>query len=1024
MPLIDPSLTPASVASPTDSGPNAAVIVASLRDRLTEAALHRFDVGVAVGMLVEALQALGMDARRVSLAVLSLHPSLAGVGFVWSSEGGDVTRTDRPWGFLETPEHKASALQEVMTSRRTLRLRLAEGEGIERFPVLRDFLLQGATEYLAFPLSSAREDVHVCTMWTDRAGGWSDEEVRLVETVMPTLALLIEVFEAHRLTSRERMDLLLLAHTDPMTRLLNRHGIFLEAENRFGEGRPCIAVYLDLDGIKSVNDRMGHHFGDRVIKGAADRITACLPPGAIAGRMGGDEFLVYADAACEDLPDTLCAALGEVYVVNESRFSVTASVGSAAYAPVAMAELSRRADLAMLESKRGGKNRVVRYQEDTDVRHARGEQIGRLLPGALARDEIHIVIQPILCLATGVVTHGECLARWVSPELGEVSPNEFVPVAEQSDVIKLLDRFVLQEALKLLVRMRDECAEPVPLAINVSARDASLASLGADVVRGLREHDVHPSQLIIELTESVFIDRFNEAVVRLNQLREHGVAIALDDFGTGYSSLSYLQRLYFDYVKIDRSLVAALPSQRTHAIIESVVGLGRSLEARVVAEGVETQEQLDSLVALGCEFAQGFLYSRPLSIQAWVELVRSGQRLRVPVASSEAKAPVGVAARISGTWSLPPKRGKKVAVLGGGVAGMAIAARLLRSGWDVRLYERSEPVERGGKGFLLLANGVEAAQRLGIWDTMAELGHPLDTLELRDPSGGVIRSEPLEATGFDHGKFASYLLRGMPVGAVSWGKSVTTVVRDARGMVTSARMEDGSTIEADVFIAADGNRSVVRNAIYPDLKLGLDRVHELVCAIEAPDLVRSLKGRFLKFVDVKRALAVGIVPCNARSVVWFVQVDASAVRFDGLDSSARSALVRELVGDWSLPVLDLILRTNFGRSYVWRTADMDPLPALAAGNLAFVGDSGHPLLPFTSQGVASALMDAVALGDMMDLFPNDIPSAFQCYSDERLPEVTALQRAGQKLRRSFLDRGASGEDAATPFVVPPIRKIP
>ncbi len=1021
---IDPSPTSSPSTTPIAVRGEPEAILAALRDRLTEAALHRFDVAVAVGMLVEALQALGMEPRRVSLAVLSLHPSLAGVGFVWSRGGGDVTRTDRPWGFLETPEHKASALQEVMTTRQTLRLRLGEGEGVTRFPVLKDFLQQGATDYVAFPLSSAREDVHVCTIWTDRAGGWSDEDVQRVQTVMPTLALLIEVFEAHRLTSRERMDLLLLAHTDPMTRLLNRHGIFLEAENRFGEGRPCIAVYLDLDGIKGVNDRMGHHFGDRVIKGAAERITACLPPGAVAGRMGGDEFLVYADASHEDLPDILCVALAEVYVVNESRFSVTASVGSAAYAPVSMAELSRRADLAMLESKRGGKNRVVRYREDTDVRHARGELIGRLLTTALTRNEIHIVVQPILNLSTGGVTHGECLVRWVSPELGEVSPDEFVPVAEQSDSIKLLDRFVLQEALKLLVRMRDECAEPIPLAINVSARDASLASLGGDVLRGLREYDVHPSQLIIELTESVFIDRFNEAVARLNELRENGVAIALDDFGTGYSSLSYLQRLYFDYVKIDRSLVAALPSQRTHAIIESVVGLGRSLEARVIAEGVETQDQRDSLVSLGCEFAQGFLYCRPLNVEAWVDLVRSGRRLRVQLTGPEPKAAPAVSPRNSGTWTIPPKRGKKVAVLGGGVAGMAIAARLIRSGWDVRLYERSEPVERGGKGFLLLPNGVEAAQRLGIWDSMVELGHPLNSLELRTPSGGVIRTEGLEATGFEHGKFASFLLRELPVGAVSWGKAVTTVVRDARGTVTSARLEDGSVIEADVFIAADGNRSAVRNAIYPNLKLGLDRVHELVCAIEAPDLVRSMNGKFLKFVDVKQALAVGIVPCNARSVIWFLQVDASAVRLDGLDPSGRSALVRELVGDWSLPVLDLILRTNFGRSYVWRTADMDPLPALATGNLAFVGDSGHPLLPFTSQGVASALVDAVALGDMMDLFPNDIATAFQCYSDERLPEVTALQRAGQKLRRAFLERGASGEETATPLVYRNFRNIP
>jgi predicted signal transduction protein with EAL and GGDEF domain len=380
--------------------------------------------------------------------------------------------------------------------------------------------------------------------------------------------------------------------------------------------------------VKSVNDRMGHHFGDLVIQQAANRISDALPPGAVAGRMGGDEFLVLADARYESLAEDLRSALSGDYDLNDVRFTVTASVGVARYDDISVEELSRRADLAMLSSKAAGKNRVTVYVPNTDARHQRSEQIARLLPLALKNGEFRTVVQPIVSLETGRLLHGECLARWSSPELGDIGPDEFVPVAEQSGDIALLDRRILNAALDVLTTLDAERARPVRLAVNVSAKDASLTNLDQDIARALSTHGIAPDRLIVELTESVFINRSSSAHDQLARLRAHGVALSLDDFGTGYSSLSYLQRVDFDFIKLDRSIIAALPSPRTEAIIASVVALARSLDAHLIAEGVETTGQRDRLIQLGCTLGQGFLFARPLEVDAWKALVRAESNAR------------------------------------------------------------------------------------------------------------------------------------------------------------------------------------------------------------------------------------------------------------------------------------------------------------------------------------------------------------------------------------------------------------
>jgi len=285
------------------------------------------------------------------------------------------------------------------------------------------------------------------------------------------------------------------------------------------------------------------------------------------------------------------------------------------------------------------------------------------------------------------------------------------------------------------------------------------------------------------------------------------------------------------------------------------------------------------------------------------------------------------------------------------------------------------------------------------------------------PDGTLLREEPLDAVGMQHGKVASHLMLRLPPGTVTWSRTVTSLDRGPDGRVRAAFLDDGSRIEADVFLAADGNRSAVRNILFPGLQLKPERVNELVCLLQAPDIVERLGPSFLKFVDAGRALSVGVVPCSRNHLVWFMQVPSDN-RFEGRSHEARHEAVRRLVGDWAGPVPELIARTQFGKSYLWRTTDIDPLPSLSAGNVAFVGDAGHPLLPFTSQGVASALTDAAALGDLLDESPTDIDGALARYSEQRLPETTGFVTAGRALQQAFLDRDASPADMKSPFAYP------
>jgi diguanylate cyclase (GGDEF)-like protein len=426
---------------------------------------------------------------------------------------------------------------------------------------------------------------------------------------------------------RERAELLRLANTDALTSLANRHGVLLEAERRFQRGEQFDVLYVDLDGLKQINDSLGHRYGDLALEAAAKRIASALPEDGFAGRMGGDEFAAFVHADGDGVAERMRGFLSMPYRLDGVRVILTASIGVATHGDVVEGNLEdriRRADAAMLEAKRSGRNRVQVAASSSLDAERRIRRINRMLPEAVRRREFRLVVQPIVRIADGRIARGECLIRWSSPELGEVSPMDFIPVAEQSGIIRDIGRTMLSGAADLL-RTLEDAGRAVPLAVNLSAREVVLPTLSQDLREELLRTGVRPALLGVELTESAMIGRWDLARANLDQVRALGVGVALDDFGTGYSALAVVHQLQVDTLKLDRSLVKDLPAERAVAVARAIVRMADSLGTAVVAEGVETQAQADALREMGCVYGQGWLWSTALEVPAFVARLTADQ---------------------------------------------------------------------------------------------------------------------------------------------------------------------------------------------------------------------------------------------------------------------------------------------------------------------------------------------------------------------------------------------------------------
>lgn len=416
---------------------------------------------------------------------------------------------------------------------------------------------------------------------------------------------------------------------DPLTHLPNRVAFneTLDAASRrlALSGEEFAVLLLDLDRFKEVNDQFGHPAGDEFLVQVASRLQRCTRATEHVARIGGDEFaLVMANLArpedALDIAERFVAAFAEPFPIEGRQVVGATSVGIV-LAPRdgnTPLDLMKNADAALYRAKKAGPGTVCFFEETDDKASRDRKALQADLAGAIARNELFLVFQPFLDLGTNAVTGLEALLRWQHPTRGLVPPSEFIPIAEETGLIHEIGEWVIRRACATLA----EWPEEVRVAVNFSAAQFHNTGILQTIVRALADAKVSPSRLEIEITESMLLSKYGSAASILKALLQLGVTVALDDFGTGFSSLTYLRKLPFSRIKIDQSFIRDMLVQPDcAAIVKSVISLARDLRIGVVAEGVETADQLDYLRQIGCEEVQGYLISRPVAADAVMTLL-------------------------------------------------------------------------------------------------------------------------------------------------------------------------------------------------------------------------------------------------------------------------------------------------------------------------------------------------------------------------------------------------------------------
>ena len=419
-----------------------------------------------------------------------------------------------------------------------------------------------------------------------------------------------------------------IALHDSLTQLPNRHFLMKQLSQvlslaRRRHGRVAV-LFMNLDHFKTVNDSLGHHAGDQLLRNVAERLRNGVSDADVVARLGGDEFVVVLtdiqtpdDAAM--VADKLLDSMQGVFTVDHLPLTISPSIGISLFPDHGASAdvLLRCADAAMQHAKESGRGNRQFYAASMDASALNVLHQERLLRDAIAHNGFVLHYQPQICLADGTLQGLEALVRWRHPERGLVGPGEFITFSESRGLITPIGRWVMREACRQLKAWQDEGLAPVPVAVNLSALEFRQRDVAAEIAAVLLETGLAPQYLEIELTESVLMHQTGQVLDTLNAIKALGVGISIDDFGTGYSSLAYLKRYPIDKLKIDRSFVADTPSNTDDvAIVTAIIQMGRSLQLQTVAEGVETQAQIELLAGLGCDLMQGFVVSAPLDAEA------------------------------------------------------------------------------------------------------------------------------------------------------------------------------------------------------------------------------------------------------------------------------------------------------------------------------------------------------------------------------------------------------------------------
>ena len=469
-----------------------------------------------------------------------------------------------------------------------------------------------------------------------------DEAGRLLQ-----VGLMLEDF-TERKALEEELDR--RASHDPLTGLPNR-ALFMDRlrhalsrtrqEAERGTTGEVALLFVDLDDFKRVNDSLGHDAGDRLLVGVSERVGACLRPGDTLARFGGDEFAVLVESggyeggetkiAAEEIAKRIARSLRPPFALRGHEVSVTASIGivvetSGAAGEERAEDLLRVADVAMYRGKSGGKDRYEIFHPRMDRMLERLE-LEEDLRRALEREEFGLHYQPKVLVGTGEIAGFEALVRWEHPERGLLAPSGFVGLAEETGLIVPVGRWVLRQACRQAVAFRERIppGSPLKICVNLSAGQFRHPELADEVAAVLSETGLAPRDLALEITESAIMADVAAAGAVLSALKELGVTLVMDDFGTGYSSISCLKRFPVDMLKIDRSLVEGMDADPEGlAIVSATIALAHGLGLAMVAEGVETAGELEKLRSLGCDFAQGYHWQKPLPAEQATRLLVAG----------------------------------------------------------------------------------------------------------------------------------------------------------------------------------------------------------------------------------------------------------------------------------------------------------------------------------------------------------------------------------------------------------------
>jgi len=491
--------------------------------------------------------------------------------------------------------------------------------------------------------------------WTPRRPG-----LLLMKNVLPliliglAISILVVSALARRLISASRAleareaAAQHIANHDALTQLPNRRKLESElavfAQRAEKDGLRLAIACVDIDRFKDINDTLGHQAGDQLICALADRLRAAVRDDDFVARLGGDEFAILRSCRTGSDGDALLAAVrgcfGTPFPVTGHLIEADASAGIAfAEAGRSFEDLMREADIALYEAKAAGRGRDVRFEKAMGKKIEKRRMLEVDLRKAIAQRELSVLYQPIVDASNGQISSVEALCRWTSPRHGQVPPDIFIPIAEEAGLMADIGRFVIEQAVT------DSLKWPLlHTAINVSAAQLRSVSILDDLIGPTERLGVSPERITIEITESVLLSNDGHTSRMLQVLRELGFSLALDDFGTGYSSLAYIRDFPFDLLKIDRSFVHGLKnSDRALAIIEAVANFGRILGKHVVAEGIETEQEMQAMQRAGCTHLQGYLFSRPVAaerIETMVALGRLSAARSEEAAGDEAEAKV------------------------------------------------------------------------------------------------------------------------------------------------------------------------------------------------------------------------------------------------------------------------------------------------------------------------------------------------------------------------------------------------